>query len=82
MRVSMCLCASSFDVWRVQKSVCDLLCDLISFVQFEKCDMHPYGSGYLGNKKTLPDKCLTCFLNSPNDTKPQHVPIHKHVEWL
>ena len=62
-----------------EKSICDVLRDLVPFVQFKKCEKHPWRSvtfsrvaGFLPTtllKATLLHGCFSRFLICKNSTK-------------
>ena len=62
-----------------QLFICDILCDLISFVQFKKREKHPWRSVTFSKvagfqpatllKVTLLHECFSRFLNCTNGTK-------------
>ena len=47
--------------------LCDVLCDLVPFVQFKKREKHPWRSVTF-SKETLLYECFSCFLNYANGT--------------
>ena len=49
--------------------ICDILRDLVPFVQFEKHEKHPLSSVLVLLKVTLLHECFSRFLNCINDTR-------------
>ena len=49
--------------------MCDVLRDLVSFVQFKKREKHPWRSVTFRLKVTLIHGCFSRFLNCTNGTK-------------
>ena len=63
----MALCAKITNL--IQKSLCDVLSDLVPFVQFKKREKHPRRSATFSTKSNTPPWVFFMILNCTNDTK-------------
>ena len=69
----------NFEDIEIRCEICDVLHDLVPFVQFEKCEKPPWRSvDFTLLKSALLHGCFSRFLNCTNGTKSRNAPHISH----